>query len=252
MCNVNSKILHFAAVLGYSARVEALKEWLEEKAVYPMSVCGASALQLQQNRGRAGEPVSLTNFISEVNTEVGVGQYVLVVHVACETTPRPLFEGDEKHHFKYSIKSAQCYHMEKLGVQFFPRFTLSNHPGLVMIPKTTNYMRIIVVDEELPPPVDMHLIRGAIPDRIHEMPYDSGWFMHLQEMTELESLVCALVDANFTFIRVSNTDILPTQTTMRKYYETTVIPRAAKSTYWSGWVGYIIILAAIIWWKWLK
>ena len=93
-------------------------------------------------------------------------------------------------------------------MQFFPRFTLSNHPNLVMIPKTTNYMRIIVVDEELPLPVDMHLIRGAIPDIIHEMPYDSGWFMHLQEMTKLESLVCTLADANFTSIRVSNTDVL--------------------------------------------
>lgn len=70
MCNVNAKILHLAAVLGYSARVEALKEWLEEKAVYPMSVCGASALQLQRNRGRAGEPDSLTTCVSEVKTEI--------------------------------------------------------------------------------------------------------------------------------------------------------------------------------------
>jgi len=70
VCNVNAKILHFAAVLGYSARVEALKEWLEEKAGYPMSVCGASALQLQRHRGRAGEAVALTTSISEVKTEI--------------------------------------------------------------------------------------------------------------------------------------------------------------------------------------
>jgi hypothetical protein len=118
------------------------------------------------------------------------------VHVTCETTPRPLFEGDEKDYFKYSIKSAQCYHMEKLGAHFFPRFTLLSHPGLVMIPKSTNHMRIIVVDEGLPLPVDMHLIRGAIPDIMHAMPYDPGWFMHLQEMIELKDLVCTLAEAN--------------------------------------------------------
>jgi len=174
------------------------------------------------------------------------------VHVACETTNRPLFEGDEKHHFKYSIKTAQCYQMEKLGVQFFPRFTLSNHPGLATIPKITNYMRIIVVDDELPLPLDMHIIRGAIPDRIHEMPYDSDWFMHLQEMTKLESLVCTLTEAIFTSIRASNADILPTQTNMRQYYETTVAPNTTKSTLSIRWVGHIIVLAAIIWWKWLK
>ena len=62
--------MHFAAVLGYSARVESLKEWLEEKAVYPMSVCGASALQLQQHRGRAGGVLSLTTCISDVKAEI--------------------------------------------------------------------------------------------------------------------------------------------------------------------------------------
>ena len=173
--------------------------------------------------------------------------------MACETTDHPLFEGDEKHRFKYSIKSAECYQMERLGVHFYPRFTLSNLPRLATIPKTANYMRIIVVDDELPPPIDMHLIRGVIPDKIHEMPYDSDWFIHLQEMTELESLVCTLAEANSTSIRVSNADILPTQTNMRQYYETTVAPRAAaKSTFSLGWVGYIIVPAAFIWWKWSK
>ena len=80
--------------------------------------------------------------------------------------------------------------MEKLGALFFPRFTLSSHPDLLIIPKSTDYMRIIIVDEELPLPVDMHLIRCVIPDAIHKMPYDPGWYMHLQEMIKLESLVC--------------------------------------------------------------
>ena len=60
MCKVNAKIMHFAAVLKYSVRVEALKEWLEEKAVYPLSVCGASVLQLQRYPGQAGEGASLS------------------------------------------------------------------------------------------------------------------------------------------------------------------------------------------------
>ena len=115
-----------------------------------------------------------------------------------------------------------------------------------------NYMRIIVVDDELPLPIDMHLIRGAIPDRIYEMPYDSDWFTHLQEMIKLESLVCTLAEASFASIRASNADMLPTQTNMRQYYETTVAPRAAKSTFSIGWVGCGIVLAAIICWKWSK
>jgi hypothetical protein len=82
--------------------------------------------------------------------------------------------------------------MEKLGVLFNPRFTLSSHAGLAIIPKSTDYMRIIAVDEELPLPIDMHLIRSIVPDRVHEMPHDSSWYFHLQEMVALESLVCAL------------------------------------------------------------
>ena len=71
-----------------------------------------------------------------------------------------------------------------------------------MIPKSTNYIRIIVVDEELPPPMDMHLIRGAIPDIMHWMPYDSGWFMHLQEMIELESVVCTLAESILKLVKL--------------------------------------------------
>ena len=69
MCNVNAKMLHIAAVINCSARVEALKEWLEEKAAYPLSVCGTSALQLQRHRDRAGERASLATCTSEVETK---------------------------------------------------------------------------------------------------------------------------------------------------------------------------------------
>ena len=117
------------------------------------------------------------------------------MRVACEVARRPSFESDEKHHFKYSIKSAQCCPMEELGTLFYPRFTLIRHPALAVIPKSTDYMRIIIVDEELPPPIDIHLIRGVIPDKMHEMPYDSGWLMHLQEIAALESLVCTSAQA---------------------------------------------------------
>lgn len=84
--------------------------------------------------------------------------------------------------------------MEGLGTLFNPRFTLSRHPALAILPKSTNYMRIIIVDQELPPPIDMHPIRCVIPDEMHEMPYDSGWFMHLQEIVALESLVCTTAE----------------------------------------------------------
>jgi hypothetical protein len=140
--------------------------------------------------------------------------------------------------------------MEKLGEHFSPRFTFSSHPGLVMIPKSTAYMRIIIVDEELPLPIDMHLIRGAIPDIMHKMPYDSGWSIHLQEMTEMESVVRTSAEAIST--RVGNTNVLLSQINMRRYYETVVAPRAAKATNSCEWVGYVIVFAIIIWWKWLK
>lgn len=71
-----------------------------------------------------------------------------------------------------------------------------------MMPKSTNYIRIIVVDEELPPPIDMYLIRGAIPDIVHRMPYDSGWLVHLQEMIELESVVCTLAESILNSVRL--------------------------------------------------
>lgn len=146
--------------------------------------------------------------LASIVTEIRVGEYVLVAHVTCEVAPRPSFESDEKHHFKYSIKSAQCYHMERLGAVFYPRFTLSGHSSLAIIPKSTNYIRIIIVDEGLPPPIDIHLIRAAIPDRVDVMPYDSDWRMHLQEMVALESLVCILAVAFFTSIGVSDANIL--------------------------------------------
>ena len=92
--------------------------------------------------------------------------------------------------------------MEKLGTLFYPRFTLSRHPALAIIPKNTDYMRIIIVDEELPPPIDMHPIKCVIPDKMHEMPYDSSWFVHLQEIVALDSLVCTAAAVFLTSIRI--------------------------------------------------
>ena len=53
-------------------------------------------------------------------------------------------------------------------------------------------------------------------------------------------------------IKISKANILLTQTSMRNYYETIVAPRAAKSANSSGWLWYIIIFAAMIWWKLFK